>query len=79
MYFVYILECADTSLYTGIATDVERRLKEHKSGKASNYTATHGAVKIVHTEQFEDRGNALRREVEIKRLSREKKLALIKG
>jgi len=78
MYFVYILECADASLYTGIATDVERRLKEHKSGKASHYTAAHGAVKIVHTEQFEDRGSALRREADIKRLSRDKKLDLFK-
>ncbi|MFC1732712.1 GIY-YIG nuclease family protein [candidate division KSB1 bacterium] len=77
MYFVYILECDDKSLYTGIATDVERRFKEHKKGVASHYTAAHGAVKMVHTEKFEDRGSALRREVEIKRLSREKKLALI--
>lgn len=77
MYFVYILECADGSLYTGITTDISRRLEEHKSGKASNYTATHGAVKIVHTEEFEDRGSALRREVAIKRLPRKDKLALI--
>ncbi|NQV92902.1 GIY-YIG nuclease family protein [Candidatus Kaiserbacteria bacterium] len=78
MYYVYILECADASLYTGITTDIDRRLDEHKSGKASHYTAAHGAVKIVHTEEFEDRGSALRREVEIKKLSREKKLALVK-
>lgn len=79
MYFVYILECADESLYTGITTDISRRLEEHKSGKASHYTAAHGAVRIVYTEEIEDRGSALRREVEIKKLSREKKLALIKG
>jgi len=78
MYYVYILECTDKSLYTGITTDIDRRLEEHKSGKASHYTAAHGANKIVHTEEFEDRGKALRREVEIKRLSREKKLDLFK-
>lgn len=78
MYFVYILECADKSLYTGITTDVERRLEEHKSKKASHYTNAHGAVKIVYTKQFKDRSSALRREAEIKRLTRDKKLLLIK-
>ncbi len=78
MYFVYILECADTSLYTGITTDIDRRLAEHKSGKASHYTAAHGAVKIVYVEKTKDRACALRREVEIKKLSREKKLAIVR-
>lgn len=76
MYCVYILECTDGSLYTGITTDIDRRLEEHKSGKASHYTSSHGAVRIVHTEEFEDRGSALRREVEIKKLPRAKKVAL---
>ncbi|MEX0652385.1 MAG: GIY-YIG nuclease family protein [Candidatus Paceibacterota bacterium] len=76
MYYVYILECEDDSLYTGITTDIERRLEEHRSGKASHYTAAHGARAIVYTEELEDRGKALRREVEIKKLPREKKLAL---
>jgi putative endonuclease len=79
MYFVYLLLCADKSIYTGITTDVARRLKEHKAGKASHYTSAHRAVKILHTERFKNRSNAQKREAEIKRLPRKKKLALVKG
>lgn len=74
MYFVYILECEDSTLYTGITTDVERRFLEHKSKKGAHYTRVHGAKKIVHTEEYKDRSTAQKREVEIKRWSREKKL-----
>ena len=79
MYFVYLLQCKDSSLYTGITTDVERRLQEHKEGKGAKYTRTHGAQKIVYTEKCKDRSEASKREIEIKKLSREKKLALIKN
>jgi putative endonuclease len=79
MYYVYILECSDKSLYTGIATDVEKRFKEHVKGKASHYTSAHRPVKIVYKEKSKDRGTALRREVEIKRMPRDKKLSLIKS
>jgi putative endonuclease len=77
MYFVYLLKCADKSIYTGITTDVERRFLEHKAGTASHYTAAHRAVKIVHVERFKDRSSASKREAEIKKWSRERKLALI--
>lgn len=77
MYFIYILECMDGSLYTGITTDVTRRFKEHQSGTASQYTRSHKASKIVHTEECTDRSTALRREAEIKRMTRTEKLALI--
>jgi putative endonuclease len=79
MYFVYLLECADKSIYTGITTDVKRRFEEHVSGKASHYTKARRAVKILHTEKFKDRSTALKREMEIKKLTRMDKLKLIKG
>ena len=77
MYFVYIIECRDTSLYTGITTDLARRLDEHKHGIGSNYTRSRGAVKIVYSEKRRTRSLALKREAEIKRLPRAKKLALL--
>lgn len=79
MYVVYIIECGDRSLYTGITTDIQRRFKEHKQGKGGHYTAAKGAVKILYTEKHPDRSTALRREAEIKRWPRAKKLGLIKA
>jgi predicted GIY-YIG superfamily endonuclease len=78
MYFVYLLQCKDKSIYTGITTDVARRLAQHKAGTASKYTSSRGAVRIVYTEKCRDRGRALKREAAIKRLSRPQKLLLIK-
>jgi putative endonuclease len=76
MYYVYILECKDKSLYTGITTDVARRLAEHKAGSASHYTSSRGAKRIVYTERRKNRSQALKREAAIKRLTRAKKLKL---
>jgi len=76
-WFVYILKCGDGTLYTGITTDLDRRLEEHKKGVASKYTRSIGADKFVHTELAADRSAALTREAEIKKLSRQKKLQLI--
>ncbi|MDO8571222.1 MAG: GIY-YIG nuclease family protein [bacterium] len=76
-YFVYLLECGDGSLYTGITTDVKRRFTEHKSGVGSHFTRAKKAKRIVYTEQHPDRSSAQKREAEIKKLSREKKLILI--
>jgi putative endonuclease len=76
-YFVYILECADKSLYTGITTDVKRRFTEHKNGAGGHFTRAKKAKRIVYTEQHPDRSSAQRREAEIKTWPREKKLALI--
>ncbi len=78
-YFVYILECADTSLYTGITTDVARRFTEHQSGTGGHYTRARGAKRIVYTEMHLNRGAAQKREAEIKKWPREKKLALLLG
>jgi len=75
-YFVYLLECADGSLYAGITTDVKRRFSEHKGGVGSNFTRAKKAKRIVYTEQHQNRSSALKREAEIKRMTRKKKLAL---
>lgn len=78
-YYVYLLECADKSIYTGITTDVVRRLKEHKEGVGSHYTRAHGAKRMLYSEQQPSRSAALKREAEIKRWPRAKKLAFVRG
>ena len=77
MYQVYMLRCSDGTLYTGIAVDARRRLKEHNSGKGAKYTRSRLPAELVYTEQQPDKGSALRREIEIKKLTRTQKLALI--
>ena len=77
-YFLYILRCSDDTLYTGITTDIQRRLEEHNSSaKGAKYTRSRRPVALIYTEEFEDRSSASKREYIIKRLSRAKKLALI--
>jgi putative endonuclease len=80
-YFVYIVECADKSLYTGITTDAVRRLKEHNGEEKGGAKATRmkRPVTLVYTEKHPSRSDASRREYEIKQFSREEKLALIKS
>ncbi len=78
MYFVYLLQCADKSIYTGITTDVARRFKEHKNGEGGHFTRARRAVKILYAEKHKDRSSASKREAEIKSWSRSKKLDLIK-
>lgn len=77
MYFVYLIECSDKSIYTGITTDVIRRFKEHKNGEGGHYTSSKRVIKILYTEQCKTRSEALKRESEIKSWRREKKLALV--
>jgi len=79
MYFVYLLQCNDGSIYTGITTDVKRRFQEHRDGKGGHYTRARGAVKILYTERYTTRSRALIREAQIKKMRRDKKLMLIKG
>ena len=79
MYWVYILECSDRSLYTGITNNLERRFKRHKEGSAAHYTSAKKPVQFVYTEECPDRSSALKREAEIKGWRREKKLNLING
>jgi putative endonuclease len=76
MYYLYLLECRDASIYTGITTDVARRFAEHKAGKGGHYTRAHGAKRILYSEPAKTRSEALKREAEIKKWKREKKMAL---
>jgi putative endonuclease len=80
MYYVYMLECADGTLYTGITTDLERRVEEHNSSdKGAKYTRARRPVRLVYSEVYEDRSRASKREYEIKHtMSRTQKLLLLK-
>ena len=79
MYYVYILRCADDTLYTGIATDLDRRVEEHNSsGKGAKYTRIRRPSILVYSEEHPDRSSASKREYLIKKkMSREEKLGLI--
>ena len=76
-WHLYILRCRDGSLYTGITTDVEKRLEAHRSGKGAKYTRGRGPLELVYREECGTHSDALKREIEIKRLTREQKQALI--
>lgn len=76
-WFVYILRCGDGTLYTGITDDVEKRLAAHRAGKGAKYTRGRGPLELVYTEQQPDKSAALRREIAIKKLSRQEKLCLL--
>lgn len=77
--FVYILECSDKTLYTGYTVDIKKRIENHNSEKnGAKYTRVRQPVKLIYVEKFETKSEALKREHEIKKLSRSKKLELIK-
>ena len=76
-WYLYILHCGDGTLYTGITTDVEKRLEAHRSGKGAKYTRGRCPLELVYREKCGDHSTALRREAEIKALPREEKLTLI--
>ncbi len=78
-YYVYILECANKALYTGITTDLERRFNQHRVGDGGHYTRSNRPTKIRYFETCKSRGEALKREAQIKRWPRTKKLAFVKG
>lgn len=75
-WLVYILECADGSLYTGITNDLDKRISAHNDGSGAKYTAARRPVKVVYQEACEGRSEASRREYEIKSLPRAEKLKL---
>ena len=76
-YFVYILECADTTLYVGSTNDLEKRVHQHNNSKnGAHYTKIRRPVKLVHSETFETYGESRAREAEIKRMKREDKVKL---
>ena len=79
MYYVYMVKCADDTLYTGIATELDRRIEEHNiSDKGARYTRVRRPVELVYSETYPDRSAASKREYEIKKkMTRAEKLALI--
>lgn len=74
---LYILRCSDGSLYTGITTDLEKRIAAHNAGKGAKYTRGRGPLELVYVEDCGDHSTALKRELEIKGLPREEKLKII--
>ena len=79
MNYVYILRCADGTLYCGWTTDLEARLATHNSGRGAKYTRSRRPVELVYSEAYDDRHDALSREWHIKRMSREEKLKLARA
>ena len=81
MYYVYMVQCADDTLYTGIATGLERRIEEHNSSdKGAKYTRVRRPVTLVYSEEHPDRSAASKREYEIKKkMNRKEKLLMIKA
>ena len=79
MYHVYLIECKDGTLYTGITTDVKRRFQEHSMGKGGSYTRAKKVKKLLYVEECKNRSLALKREAEIKSWRRKKKLMLVRN
>lgn len=79
MNYTYILSCRDGSLYTGWTNNLEKRIKDHNDGKGAKYTKTRRPVALAYYEEFETKSDAMRREYEIKQMSRKQKMALIEA
>jgi putative endonuclease len=78
-YFVYIIECSNKALYTGITNDLQRRFAQHQTGQGGHYTSYNPAVNLRYYKEYKNRSGAAKREAQIKAWSRTKKLALIKS
>lgn len=78
-YFVYIVECCDGTLYTGITNDLQKRIEVHNSGKGAKYTKGRTPVRLVYSEISSSHGEALRRELEIKRMTKAQKESLFES
>ena len=76
-WYLYIMRCGDGSLYTGITTDVEKRLEVHRSGKGAKYTRGRGPLALIYRERCGSHSDALKRERQIKAMSREEKLRMV--
>ena len=77
--YVYILECSDSTFYTGSTRDLERRIQQHQAGEGAKYTKQRLPVRLIYTEEFDRIDTAFYREKQIQSWSRRKKLALIEG
>ena len=75
-FYCYMVHCANDAFYTGWTTDPLRRVKEHNAGRGARYTKMHGPVKLVYVEEVEDHSTALKREVQIKRYSHQRKVKM---
>ncbi|HJT25177.1 MAG TPA: GIY-YIG nuclease family protein [bacterium] len=78
-WYLYVAECADGSYYTGIAKDVKKRIETHNTGKGAKYTSTHGPVKLLFQEPQANYSAALRREFQVKSLSKDRKIRFVQG
>ena len=78
-YYVYILQCSDSSFYTGITNNLEQRVTIHNDGKGAKYTRSRLPAKLVYSETFQTKSDALKRECQIKSWTRQKKAQLIAG
>jgi len=80
MYYLYILRCADETFYTGITTQLKRRVEEHNSSKlGAKYTRGRRPVELIYSKEFNDRASASKEELRIKKLSKEQKIRLIQS
>ena len=79
MWYVYILECADDTFYTGVTRDLAARVREHNAGDGARYTRARRPVRLIYSEKAPDRGAAQSREYSIKQLSRTQKSRLVAG
>lgn len=80
MYYLYILKCADNTLYTGITTNLKRRISEHDSSKlGAKYTKSRRPVKLVYSKKFKNRSSASRAEIKIKLLNKSQKIQIIQN
>ena len=79
MWYVYVLECRNKALYTGVTDNIEQRFQKHQTGQGGHYTSYNRPKKILYKEEFKNLSEAKTRELQIKRWSKSKKLALIKG
>ena len=79
MFYVYILKCKDNTLYTGFTVNLEKRIKTHNKGIGSKYTRGRIPVKLIYKEEYMTKSEALKREYEIKKLTKEQKINIIKG
>lgn len=77
-YYIYIAKCSDDTLYTGYCSSLKEREKTHNEGKGAKYTRNRTPIRIVYSEKFKTKSKAMKREIEIKRLTRKEKQALIK-
>jgi len=78
MFYIYILLCSDNSLYTGYTNDLKQRIIDHNAGKGSKYVRSRLPAKMIYSEEFKTKSEALKREMEIKGWKRNKKVAVLK-